>query len=247
MASTSTERQPHAVLDPASRRLKAIKIERLLSLGDDNRRLAVLEVGAGSGGISHYFATHPSGRYDVHAVDVCDLRVTPGPYAFSLVDGTRLPFTAGSFDVVISNHVIEHVGDPSVQVEHLQELRRVLRDDGVLYLAVPSRWMLVEPHYRLAFLSWLPERWRSPWLRLWRRGAYYDCRPLSKRVIERMLADNSFEFCQQHRSALLLTFEIERPGSFLYRYVLQRLPGFVYQLLGGAFPTLIYLATKSRK
>ncbi len=27
-----------------------------------------------------------------------------------------------------------------------------MRDDATAYLAVPNRWMLVEPHFKLAFL-----------------------------------------------------------------------------------------------
>ena len=37
-------------------------------------------------------------------------------------------------------------------MKHLREIRRVLRRDGLAYLAVPNRWALVEPHYRLALL-----------------------------------------------------------------------------------------------
>ena len=66
--------------------------------------------------------------------------------------------------------MIEHVGDESAQLHHLAELRRVLSKAGIGYLAVPNRWMVVEPHYRIAFLSWLPRGWRSPYLRLLGKG-----------------------------------------------------------------------------
>lgn len=59
----------------------------------------------------------------------------------------------------------------------LSELARVLRPSGIGYLAVPSRWMLVEPHYRLPFLSWMPQRAADAYVRLTGRGEYYDCRP----------------------------------------------------------------------
>jgi SAM-dependent methyltransferase len=47
-----------------------------------------------------------------------------------------LPFPARSFDVVLSNHVIEHVLNQRL---HLGEIRRVLADRGVCYLATPNR------------------------------------------------------------------------------------------------------------
>jgi SAM-dependent methyltransferase len=41
----------------------------------------------------------------------------------------------------------------------LDEVWRVLKPGGLAYLACPNRYSLVEPHYRLPFLSWFPVRW----------------------------------------------------------------------------------------
>ncbi|MFP5465661.1 MAG: class I SAM-dependent methyltransferase, partial [Gammaproteobacteria bacterium] len=144
------ERQGHAALDLKSRNAKARKIEALLGLKPISRPLRLLEVGTGSGGIAHYFGTHPALRCEVDAVDVTDTRQIHDGYRFTQVHDVHLPFPDGHFDVVISNHVIEHVGDSSAQRRHLAELRRVLGPAGVGYLAVPNRWQIVEPHYRLA-------------------------------------------------------------------------------------------------
>ena len=235
-------RLPHAVLDMVSRRHKARKIEALLDLGPAApvaRTRRLLEIGAGSGGISHYFANDASPAFAVDAVDVVDSRQVHDGYAFRVIDGTTLPYDAESFDVVLSNHVIEHVGNLDAQRHHLSEFRRVLRRDGTGYLAVPNRWMLVEPHYRLAFLSWWPERWRSAWLRLFRRGEHYDCRPLSRRVLEAQLRAAGFEPEQLVHEALLALYRIERPGS-LARRCIEALPAALLAPLGGMFPTLIY-------
>ena len=45
------------------------------------------------------------------------------------MNAQSLPFVDDSFDVVVANHMLYHVPDPSLAVA---ELRRVLRDDGVL-------------------------------------------------------------------------------------------------------------------
>lgn len=50
----------------------------------------------------------------------------------------NIPFEDGSFDVVYSSHVLEHVGDES---KALQEMKRVLRDDGVLIIGMPTAYM----------------------------------------------------------------------------------------------------------
>lgn len=240
-------RLPHAALDLASRARKALKIERLLRLDDlpGNRRL--LEVGAGSGGISHYFGTHPSGRFEVDAVDVVDSRAVHEGFRYRTVPGTGLPFENETFDIVISNHVIEHVGDQHAQQHHLAELHRVLKPSGRCYLAMPNRWMLVEPHYGLAFLSWLPEHLRTPWLRLWQKGRNYDCRPLTRGVLERAMVSAGFDFEQIHARAVDVTFQIERPQAPLYRLVLRHVPARLYGWAGGVFPTLIYSAVKSTR
>ena len=244
MTDNGPARLPHAALDLDSRARKALKIERLLGLEQAAGNMRLLEVGAGSGGISHYFGTHPSGRFDVDAVDVVDSRIVRDGYRYSTVPGTALPFSDATFDVVISNHVIEHVGDAQAQLHHLKELHRVLKPDGMGYLAVPNRWMLIEPHYRLVFLSWWPEKFRTPWLRLWRRGDVYDCRPLERKTLQSALCLAQFGFAQIHGRALRTTFEIERPGAPIYGWFLRHIPDRIYGLIGAVFPTLIYKLMK---
>lgn len=233
-------RQPHAVLDLPSRKLKAMKIERLLALDSRPGPQRVLEIGVGSGGISHYFGTHPSGRFNVVGVDVVDSRLVHDGYEYVSITDTTLPFPDASFDVVISNHVIEHVGDDDAQAHHLSELRRVMRDDGIGYLAVPNRWMLVEPHYRLAFLSWWPESMRSGWLRLFGRGEHYDCRPFARRELESRLQAAGFEFIQQHRQAILAMIELESDALSVIQAHLLRAAARLAEILRSAIPTLIY-------
>ena len=236
----------HAVLDLGSRAKKAQKIERLLGLpqthGDGGETAKLLEVGCGSGGIAAYFAKqqHGAARFDVYGVDVEDQRQIFDGYAFLTMDNGKLPFPDEYFDVVISNHVIEHVGPDDNQLAHLQEIRRVLRSTGIVYLAVPNRWQLIEPHYRLAFLSWLPKSWRTPYLRLRKRGVEYDCFPPTRGEIATLFAECGFQWCQHHGSALKLTYELERPHAPIYRLVFKNVPDGVYGAFSYFFPTLIF-------
>lgn len=233
------ERQPHAALDANSRVLKARKIEMLLGLVNNGSRMHMLEVGCGSGGISHYFGTHPSGRYEVHAVDVKDSRVVQDGYDFRLVADTGLPYPDTRFDAVISNHVIEHVGDGAEQIHHLQELRRVLKPSGIGYLAVPNRWMLVEPHYRLAFLSWLPVRFRSGYLNRFRGVDCYDCKPLEMRELESMLKTAKLCFENVTVEAIRSVFELEGEKGILQGSI-SAMPDRLLGLLSPISPTLVY-------
>jgi SAM-dependent methyltransferase len=55
---------------------------------------------------------------------------------------------------VVFNHIYEHVVDPDAV---LSEIRRVLKDTGVAYFGFGNKRVIIEPHYRLPFLSWLPK------------------------------------------------------------------------------------------
>jgi ubiquinone/menaquinone biosynthesis C-methylase UbiE len=235
----SVTRQPHAVLDLPSRRFKGLKIERLLELAGRSQPMRLLEVGTGSGGIAHYFGTHEHLQCDVDAVDIHDNRLITEGYRYHQVQDTRLPFADATFDVVLSNHVIEHVGDEQAQRGHLAELHRVLRPDGVGYLAVPNRWMLVEPHYKLAFLSWLPHAWRTPYLRRMGKGTVYDCEPLQMKQLEQLFIEAGLDCRNLCVDALRTTFEIERATSAAAA-VLRRIPDGALAPLRRIIPTLIY-------
>jgi SAM-dependent methyltransferase len=58
-------------------------------------------------------------------------------------DGARLPFAAGSFDLVFSHSVIEHVSSAAA---YLAECHRVLRPGGVLYLSTAPYLSLAGAH-----------------------------------------------------------------------------------------------------
>ena len=232
-------RKAHAVTDLGSRQPKALKIERLLGLQPSVRPLQLLEIGTGSGGIAHYFGSHPTLTCEVTAVDVHDNRRVHSGYDYLPVQGVILPFENARFDVVISNHVIEHVGDGEAQLTHLREIRRVLKANGIAYLAVPNRWMLTEPHYRLAFLSWLPPRLRSRYLRWSGKGEFYDCEPLELGQLERMLEASGLAYSNLCIEGWRETFAIERPSHWSNR-LLRHIPDVVLRPLLPIIPTLIY-------
>lgn len=238
-------RKPHADINNMPlRTLKARKIEILLGLDAFQGGGRLLEVGTGSGGIAYYFAHHAHASWDVVAVDVVDNRQLQEGYKFQLITGCELPFGSDSFDVVISNHVIEHVGDESNQLLHLKELRRVLKPEGRGYMAVPNRWMLIEPHFRLPLLSWLPVRLSHAYVRAAGRGTHYDCQPPTCARIESMLSATSFEWRQCTGKALRLTYELERPDALVHRWLLRRIPERMFEAVRRVFPTLIYILTK---
>lgn len=237
--NAETDRKPYISRDLSSRNLKALKIERLLDLANLPRPIRMLEVGTGSGGIAHYFGAHERLRCDVDAVDVHDNRLVTEGYRYHRVHDTQLPFADESFDVVLTNHVIEHVGDNNAQLRHLAEIHRVMKSNGVGYLAAPNRWMLTEPHFKLKFLSWWPNSWRTPYLRMMRKGDIYDCEPLQMRQLERMLDTAGFRYRNLCVEAWRMTLEIEQAHSLGAR-VLRATPDAMLAPLRRVIPTLIY-------
>lgn len=230
----------HAIRDPVSRRMKARKIEAILAQRIDLRNAEVLELGAGSGHIAQYFA----GR--ARRVVAADREPRPAAdlgLAFVHTPDTRLPFAGGSFDVVLYNHVIEHVGERPEQRHHLREIHRVLKAGGLLYIAVPNRWSVMEPHYRLPFLSWLPPSLASRYLHATGRGSAYDCRPLARGTLRRMLLDAAFEPEDVTMEALrhFLDQEAANP-SFLRALRPVAIP--LATALAPLIPTLVFVARR---
>lgn len=138
----------------AGRKAKAMKILKIISeanLSDyaHGYRPKLLDFGTGNGEIAHYL----SNEYEVTSVDITDQRQISDGFTFLCVSGENLPFPGGSFDVVVSNHVIEHASSAD---QHLTEIARIIRDDGIVYLATPNRFWPWEVHYRIPFLHYLP-------------------------------------------------------------------------------------------
>jgi hypothetical protein len=72
-------------------------------------------------------------------------------------DGLQLPFADGSFDIVFSNSVIEHVGSREEQRQFAAEVRRVGR---AYWVQTPNRRFPVELHLMLPLVHFLPRRWQ---------------------------------------------------------------------------------------
>lgn len=64
---------------------------------------------------------------------------------FVQADAASLPFANHSFAAIISNHSLEHFDDLTGA---LLEIRRVLKPDGALYIAVPDASTLTDKLYR---------------------------------------------------------------------------------------------------
>ena len=119
-------------------RMTAHTVAPLLDAAGVGAGTAVLDVGTGPGTVAaaalargaKVTAVDASPEMAAHAAAACpgaDVRVAVLP---------GLPFPDGSFDAVVGNFVINHLGDPAAG---LDELRRVLRPGGRLALTCWER------------------------------------------------------------------------------------------------------------
>ena len=138
-----------------NREEKARKIEYVLSdfLNQEIKKKKILDIGTGTGEIADYF----SKNNEVYSVDVLDQRKNKkSKIIFKQVKSEKLPFKNNFFDVVISNHVIEHLENQKL---HLQEIKRVLKQNGVSYLATPNKLFPWETHNKVLLIHYLPKKW----------------------------------------------------------------------------------------
>ncbi len=139
----------------------------------DVRGKRVLDLGAGMGGFTVALAREGA---CVQAVEFngayCRIaRLRGRRYGLDLpvvqAAGEALPLADGSFDLVCSWDVLEHVQDPPAV---LREIHRVLRPGGAALLTVINRCAFRDPHYHLPGLNWLPRSWAEAWIRRAARG-----------------------------------------------------------------------------
>lgn len=234
------------MLDTASRQQKAAKIASIVEhfLGRENLGgLRLLDVGCSGGTIAASLADRGA---EVLGVDI-DRHALRHAAAhnqesagFACAESEELPFADSTIDIVVCNHVYEHV----VSADRLMsEIRRVLGPDGIAYLGLGNRLGIMEPHYRLPFLSWLPRQWAGGYLRLTGRGDHYHERLLTRRGLRRLCEGFSvwdYTFTVLAEPARFgATVEVSRHASVI--------PGFAWRAATELLPTYLWVATPARR
>jgi SAM-dependent methyltransferase len=112
----------------------------------------ILDLGCGDGEIGRYF----SQWNNVVLADIEDQRIVQTTKFVELDEDGDLPFKDKSFDIVLSNHVIEHLGHENLNShqKHLEEIKRVLKIGGICYFATPNKNYPIEPHHKLPLMHY---------------------------------------------------------------------------------------------
>ena len=195
-----------------SRRSRQRKLALFVQVVRPAADSTVLDVGVedGAPGDGRVFATAnfieqgwPAGR--LTAVGLHEGRAFSEAYpevAYVQADARQLPFEDASFDAVLCNAVIEHVGDRGSQQALVDECCRVGR---VVILTTPDRRFPIEQHTYLPLVHWLPERLYRPLLRRIAADRVGDIRLLTPRRLARMFpADRQVDVLQQGMSVVVV-------------------------------------------
>jgi SAM-dependent methyltransferase len=126
-----------------------------------DQSMVLLDYGCGAGEIVR--AANAAG-IDAYGVDLFyDGGSYKGQAASSGLLGTRIlelanghiPFGDGTFDVVVSNQVFEHIEDFS---QPLEEIHRALRPQGMFINLFPTTEIWREGHIGIPFVHWFSKR-----------------------------------------------------------------------------------------
>ena len=224
----------------ATRSAKAAKIIAVLrEEGVQCERSMLLDIGCSQGQITYQMAQV------FHSVIGMDLNNEGWEVSSSLqfiqADACQLPLSTGLFDVVLLNHTIEHVASPQLL---MKEVWRVLRPNGVCYLACPNRYSIIEPHYRLPFLSWIPRSVADRYVRLARRGETY----LDNMPSYGELRDLALPFSLKDLTVTILKnperFLKSDPQLLRKTKLISWLPPWLLKLLGPLLPVWILVLRK---
>lgn len=212
------------------------------SLGELLSDADVLNLGCSTGIIDEFLAPHVRSvtgvDIDEPGIQLAEMRKCATNVKFFVEDAMALSFEDGAFDVVICSQVYEHVPDAE---RMMSEIHRVLRMGGVCYFAATNRWCVIEKHYHLPFLSWLPSKAADAYVRLLGRGsAYYE-----KHLGYRELLDLASAFEVEECTGRILA----NPGRYAAGYMFpgrlkQTIARVMHANLRSAFPGYIWLLWK---
>ena len=236
-----SELQPK-MLDEEGRRRKGQKLVAIVEhfLGESLGGRRVLDVGSSTGFITDELARAGG---EVVGVDIDRPGLAAawarfeGVRPFVCARGEHLPFPEDSLDVVIFNHIYEHTVDP---VPVVREIRRVLRPGGVVYLGFANRLGVIEPHYRLPFLSYLPQRAADAYMRAAGKGDAYHEQFRTRAGLKRLTGGLTvWDY------TLAVLHEPERFGAGQdVPGIARRVPPAVWRAALPLFPTFLWVGVK---
>jgi SAM-dependent methyltransferase len=231
--------------DARGREEKGKKILAVLSdfLGSELGDLDALDVGCSTGIIDNLLAKSfkmlVGLDIDEEAVKYAMKERSGENEHFLLSDAMTMPFGDQTFDIIVCAHVYEHV--PCARTL-MSEIHRLLRPNGVCFFAAGNRLTVIEPHYRLPFLSVIPKKFGDLYLRSLGRAPHYYEKHLTYWSLRRLTSgfrviDYTMDIIANPEKYYAV--ELCKPGSMKQRFALH-----VCRMAYWAVPTYVFLLQK---
>jgi 2-polyprenyl-3-methyl-5-hydroxy-6-metoxy-1,4-benzoquinol methylase len=238
-----------ATKDTSTRQRKANKIRQALVSNlqrEDLLGLFCLDLGCSVGIISQTLASAGARIIGID-IDVSALKLAisgrAGQAAFVLGDVGAIPFPDESFDVLICSQVYEHAPSLSLLV---QEIRRVLKTGGIVFFSGPNRWAVMEEHYHLPFLSWLPKAWADHYVRWSGRASEYYESPRSAAELRSALVGFTIHDLTPEIFRHPEQYAME-PEVGVLKYAACCVPVWIWKRFGNIVPNFNWLLVKEKK
>jgi len=163
---------PNSLASRIRRRRIGPLLELVRTAHQQYGRVRILDIG----GTRAYWTIFPREAFDRYEIGVTLVNL-PGAqlpadderFCYVAADGCdmRERFPDGSFDIVHSNSVVEHVGDWARMTAFAREVRRLA---PAYFIQTPNFWFPIEPHFVAPVFHWLPEPLRVALVRRFALG-----------------------------------------------------------------------------
>ena len=149
------------VTNPEASKLFVI-LEYIKQLTKEEKSIRILDFGCGSGQLLTYLrilgyenltGVDLKSQESLNQVNIMHNNMGFGSDIFFTYDGVSLPFDDSSFDIILSQQVLEHVHNVE---KYFSESKRVLSSGGKILLEFPHRLVPFDTHTRMWFVHYFP-------------------------------------------------------------------------------------------
>lgn len=209
-------------------------------------KLTLVDIGSSTGIMTNeyakYFKTVIGVDLDEQAVIYANEKYGAENVRFisSPIEVVELP--ESSVDVVTCTQIYEHVPSETILLDSIYKL---LKPGGVCYFAASNRFKIIEPHYNLPFLSFLPKKVANVYIKIFTTHDEYYENLLSLRNLKILVS--KFEVIDYTLKV------IKNPTKYSADEMLKEntLKYFLYNIISKLFyfliPTYIWILKKPEK
>lgn len=172
----------------------------------------------------------------------------------------KIPFPEDSFDIIISNMVLEHVKDLDAT---LKEFKRVLTKEGLIISLFPSKESWRESHCGLWFLHWFPPKSKLRYyyallLRIFGFGYHKEGKSISQWCIHKCNWLDNWTYYRSKKDIKIIFnkyFKYSKNIEKFYlkkkfpmaKYLVDLIPTKLINIFINKFATLAFISSSNRK